>query len=125
MDTRIANRMRTPDGTILHSRHRHDCVFHTDTNGKTYMLDGGLGEYIRMSTNGDEVDVSVRLEDGHDAVREIPIWGTRGKDGKQPIKFVAIKDMDTDHLQACLDTQDQMKQSLRLAMEYEIKFRRS
>jgi hypothetical protein len=42
-ETRIvANRIRTPDGTILESKHRHDYVTYTDANGKQYMVDGGL-----------------------------------------------------------------------------------
>ena len=49
----LNSRMRTPDGTILESKHRHDYVTHTDANGKEYMLDGGL-DYVRCSANGDE-----------------------------------------------------------------------
>ena len=30
----LNSRMRTPDGTILESKHRHDYVTHTDANGK-------------------------------------------------------------------------------------------
>ena len=37
----LSNKMRTPDGTILESKHRHDYVTHTDANGKEYMLDSG------------------------------------------------------------------------------------
>jgi len=29
-------------------------------------------------------------------------WGTQGKDGKQPLTFVLIKDLATDHLRAIL-----------------------
>ena len=45
MDTQyclVRNAMRTPDGTIIRSRHRHDYVTHKDANGSEYMLDGGL-----------------------------------------------------------------------------------
>lgn len=37
----IANRIQTPDGTILWSRYRHDYVAHEDANGEYYFLDGG------------------------------------------------------------------------------------
>ena len=30
----LNSRLRTPDGTILESEHRHDYVTHTDANGK-------------------------------------------------------------------------------------------
>ena len=50
--------MRTPDGTILESKHRHDYVTHLDANGKEYMLDGGLA-YVRSSAYGDEEMLTV------------------------------------------------------------------
>lgn len=32
----LANRIITPDGTMLQSKHRHDYVTHIDANGKEY-----------------------------------------------------------------------------------------
>ena len=56
----IANRIQTPDGTILWSRHTHDCVFYEDANGETYMLDGGNEHYRRTSGNNEPAkDVSI------------------------------------------------------------------
>ena len=118
----IYSAMRTPDGTVIESRHRHDYVTHKDANGKTYMLDGGL-DYVRASANGDEEFISVTLEDGHDKVREYLTWGTRGVNGDQPLRYVKLKDMDTDHIQACLDTQFQMRPAYRTAMENELEYR--
>ena len=57
----LSNRMRTPDGTVLESKHRHDYVAYLDANGKEYMLDGGLA-YVRSSANGDEEMLTVFAE---------------------------------------------------------------
>jgi len=119
----VYNAMRTPDGTLLVSRSVHDCVFHTDDNGKEYMNDGGLN-YLHRTVYGDEVDESVYFEDGHEKVREVLQWGTYGKNGDQPLKRVAIKDMEDDHLQACLDNVPSMRVVIRLAMENELRFRK-
>ncbi len=61
MDKILRSRMRTPDGTILESKHRHDYVTHLDANGNEYMLDGGLA-YVRSSANGDEEMLTVFAE---------------------------------------------------------------
>lgn len=97
----IRNAMQTPDGTILRSWHRHDYVTHLDANGKQYMLDGGI-DYIRCSANGDEVYLDLYDDEPHSVQREILAWGTYGKDGKQPFKRVAIKDMEASHIEAVL-----------------------
>jgi hypothetical protein len=119
----VYSAIRTPDGTVLESINRHDYKEYTDANGKKYMIDGG-NDYIRCSANGDEVFLTVYLEDGHDKVREVMNWGTRGKDGNQPLRFVVLKDMDTDHIQACLDTQWQMSEKYRIAMQNELAYRK-
>lgn len=47
----IANRIKTPDGTILWSRSVHDFVAYEDTKtGERYILDGGT-EYTHGSIN--------------------------------------------------------------------------
>jgi hypothetical protein len=102
----VANRIRTPDGTILESKHRHDYVTYTDANGKQYMVDGGL-DYLRRNLHDDApyTELSVYSDAPHAVIREVFKWGTRGKDGKQPLKFVVLKDMTTDHIEAILETQ--------------------
>lgn len=119
----IRNAMQTPDGTIIESRSRHDYVEHLDAvTGKVYMVDGGLS-YLRRSISPDAVDLSVFLSDGHEAVREALTWGTYGKSGREPLRLVALKDMETDHIQACLDNVPNMLPQFREGMENELNYR--
>jgi hypothetical protein len=43
------------------------------------------------------------MDDRHVEIREAFHWGTRGKDGKQPLTWVPLADMTTDHILAILD----------------------
>lgn len=118
----IYNALKTPDGTLIESRHRHDCQFHLDENGKEYMIDGGL-DYVHATAHGDEEFITLTLDDDHETIREYVTWGTYGIDGKQPLTLVRLKDMDTDHIEAVLETQGRMRPSLRMAMEAELDYR--
>jgi len=115
----IRNGIRTPDGTEIFSRHRHDYVSYTDKNGETYSVDGGLS-YLRRGGPMDCQSLSVSLE--HVTLEEatkIAVWGTRGKNGDEPLKYIPISEMSEDHLEAVLDTQDPAPQ-LKLIMEYQL-----
>lgn len=122
----LANRIRTPDGTILQSFNRHDYKVHVDkVSGEEYMVDGGL-DYVRRNVNkASAEDLSVWSDDPHEMIREAMHWGTRGVDGKQPLKYVALKDMTTDHIEACLETQMQMLPAFRKAMSDELSYRKT
>ena len=118
----LRNSIRTPDGTELVSRHRHDHVEYTDANGKTYAVDGGT-DYLRRQGHGDEVDTSIVVDNPTDPlVREHLMWGTYGVDGSEPLKWVLLKEMDTDHIRAVLLTQP-LGEFHREAMEHELKLR--
>ena len=95
----IRNALQTPDGTIIESTHRHDCVTYTDANGKGYMVDGGLA-YLRRSANGDEIDMSLYNDQPHEVQRDVLTWGTYGINGDQPFQYKSIANMDTGHLEA-------------------------
>jgi hypothetical protein len=99
----VYNACRTPDGTILVSKHRHNYVTHVDKNGEEYMRDGGQ-DYIRCSKNTIPAeDLSVTMEDGHEKVREVVTWGTYGKDGDQPLTFLKVSEMSTEHIKALVE----------------------
>jgi hypothetical protein len=73
------NRLQTPDGKILESKHRHDYVEHRDKNGKFYFLDGGL-DYARVSANGDEIYMQEWDDDPHPEKTETQLWFDLMKD---------------------------------------------
>ena len=95
----LYNAMRTPDGTILVSQHRHDYVTHTDKNGSFYMLDGGL-DYYRYSSPGDHVFIQLTDEDPFEDIRLVFTRGSRGKNGDQPLKWIPLCEMTDEHLKA-------------------------
>jgi hypothetical protein len=120
----ISNRIRTPDGTILESRHRHDYVTYVDANGKEYMVDGGL-EYLRRNVHDDAPyeELSVYDDAPYSLIREVFKWGTRGKGGRQPLTFVPLKDLTNDHIEAILDTQIHISERIRKLFISELTFR--
>ena len=121
-----ASRIQVPDGTILQSFFRHDYKEYTDTiTGETYMLDGGT-DYVRTFDN--EVppkDLSVYTNDPHEVKRLVPVWGTSGKDGKQPLKFISVSEMDDDHIEALLDERMYVRRSIKDALLDEVKYRKN
>jgi len=124
MNRLLHNAVRTPDGTVLESRHRHDYREYEDDNGEVYIVDGGL-DYQRRSVNHNTpaTDLSLTDADPHLVVREKVTWGTYGKDGDQPLSYKSIADMETEHLKAVLDTQKNMYPQVRDLMKAELEYR--
>ena len=124
MSTLVYNAIRTPDGTILESFHTHDFKTYVDKNGKEYMVDGGR-DYVRRNVHDEAPyeELSVYTTDGHDKVREVLKWGTYGINGDQPLTYIALKDMNTGHIQACLDTVPHIHLVWKQAFEEELKLR--
>lgn len=103
----LYNAIRCPDGFVLESFHVHDFKTHTCA-GREYMIDGGCF-YVRRSANGDEEVLTEYLEeDNHEHNRKFFHWGTRGVKGDQPLSYVRLKDMDTDHIRNILNSQYQI-----------------
>jgi hypothetical protein len=124
MEKLVSNRIRTPDGTILESMHRHDYVCYTDANGKEYMVDGGL-DYLRRNVHEDAPyeELSLYSDAYHQLIREAFRWGPRGLDGKQPLTWLVLKDMATDHVEAILETQTHLRDHIRQVFVNELNFR--
>ena len=124
MEKIVSNRIRTPDGTILESIHRHDYVTYIDANGKEYMVDGGL-DYLRRNIHDDAPYEELSLYSGayHQLIRQVFKWGTRGKDGKQPLTWLVLQDMETDHIEAILETQSHLREYIRQVFVNELNFR--
>lgn len=119
----VCNRIRTPDGTVLQSHHRHDYVTYLDKNGKQYMVDGG-NEYLRRNYHEDApyTEMSLTTDDDFESIREAFTWGTRGKDGKQPLTWVSLCMLEVAHIQAILETQPLAEYVTRL-LEKELEYR--
>ena len=92
----IANRIQTPDGTILHSKHRHDFVWYADKNGERYCLDGG-NDYQKISFEiNPPIDCSIYSTDDFEEVRKVMLRGTYGKTGDKPLHYIALCEMSEE-----------------------------
>lgn len=102
----LVNKIQTPDGTILESKHRHDYVSHTDANGEYYMVDGGK-DYLKRSINIiPAIDLTIIDDGSHELRRQYLTWGNNfDKDMNRLPETIynPIMDMTTDHIQAILD----------------------
>ena len=124
MSRLLRNAIQTPDGTILESRTRHDYKEYEDANGWVYVVDGGL-DYIRrtVNKNAPATDLSLTEDVLHSIAREFVTWGTYGKQQDQPLSYISIADMETEHLEAVLDTQSSVYPQIKSLMEVELEYR--
>lgn len=83
------------DGVFYQSRFRHDFVEFAGG-----FIDGGK-DYIRRGGYGYE-DFSVYENDSLEVMVDKLLWGTRGINGDQPLKWILLKDAETDHLKSIL-----------------------
>lgn len=122
----VCNRVRTPDGTMLYSRHRHDYFCYIDDNGHEYSVDGGL-DYLKRSYSDrapPPQELSVYSTDPHEVIREAFAWGSRGVNGDQPVMYLTLNVMATEHIQAILDTQRHITTAIRKVFQDELEYRK-
>jgi hypothetical protein len=84
------------------SYHRHDYKICSCPNEA--MVDGGT-DYLRYGAkNMSKIkQFAVYTDNDFEIVRKYATRGSRGKDGKQPLKYIPICEMDDDYLEAVLD----------------------
>lgn len=125
----LKNAIRTPDGTILVSKHRHDYQSHYDAVSKEmYFVDGG-NEYLRRSSNKVPAeDLAVTTADPFIRQREAFEWSSWTRDAAGKLQKVNRKLMDLtdDHITAILKTQAHIYGTfVQTLMEQEMKFRKA
>jgi len=122
----LVNKIKTPDGTVLVSRFRHDYVTYIDENGLEYMVDGGLA-YHRCNIQKDapHEDLCVWSEDQHEKIRTDFEWGGRGIRGDQPLTYKPLMAMSDDHIKAILKTQQHISEEIRKIFETELEYRKT
>lgn len=104
----LANLMKTPDGTILQSKHSHDYVQHLDKNGDTYFIDGGL-DYVRHSFNTEPATIITITQDSpFEEIRKYLLRGSFDKKGNRI--WIPLKDMEVNHLLNCIMYNYQFKE---------------
>lgn len=90
----------------LNSRFTHDFIEYRFKNGQSIAVDGGT-EYIKRAGDFESEgklweDWSLTDEDSIDKIVEKLLWGTRGKSGKEPAKYLPLSSLTKEHLRAIL-----------------------
>ena len=89
-------------GAVLESWYGHD--YKTCDCPNMAMVDGGL-DYGRYGAKDMRMikTTLVYANQDFEYVRQYAARGSRGKDGKQPVQYVKLMNMENDYLQAVLD----------------------
>lgn len=93
----LVNEIQCPEclGRVK-SRHVHDFRY---CQCEKSFVDGGR-EYVRCGGNLDQPPIQLTIyDDGtHKTRREHLEWGSCGKSGKEPLRYIKIKDLTDDHM---------------------------
>ncbi len=98
--------------TYLNSTYRHDFTCYEFENGQRYCLDGGTSYLKRGCGN---IPDGVKIENYSVDENSIPfeirhklMWGSCGRDGKEPLKYAPFAELQLDHLRAILQYNDKL-----------------
>lgn len=103
----VANRIQTPDGTILWSRFCHDFVSYKDANGVEYVLDGG-NDYQRCYCEQDwpeelkSKNISVYNDAPWEIQRDVILRGTFDRTDGHRI-WVPLSKLSDGHLKSIIN----------------------
>lgn len=117
----LVNKWKCKDGTILNSRHRHDYVSYTDSNGNWSFLDGGLEGYIRHSGNLEPL--CVYSTDPHEKIRDNFEWTSYGRNGDEELHYILLKNLTDEHIASIIRTQTHLSEHITKVFTDEVKFR--
>jgi len=121
----VRNSIITRDGTVLTSYTVHDYKSHMDSVTNTEVSVDGGNHYLKRSGQLDTyTENSIVYGDGHKVCREVKLWGTYGKNGDEPLKFVSASEMTSNHIMAILNG-ERVSGALEQILKDEIKYRES
>jgi hypothetical protein len=123
----LFNAIKTPDGTILSSKHRHDYVAYEDTKtGKVYAVDGGADYFRSIGDMSDCEDLSITSLTPFSDIRERFHWGSRGVNNDEPIKMLRLSNLTNIHIEAIIKNvfKGRKNSTFKKWFEEELKFRK-
>lgn len=108
---------------IIQSKYTHDYVTCSCGN---LSVDGGISYAKRGIANGTESyeDLCLYSTDLHNKLRKYFCWGTYGKDGKSPLKYIPLQDLTIPHIKAILETQKHISQEVHDLLVNELQYRK-
>lgn len=109
-------------GETIESHHRHDYQTCGCENEAT--VDGGL-DYIRYGAKDMTKITKITYNhlDPHDLLRCFVSWGTYGKKGDEPLRYVPVKDMSDEHIRNILNVNHQGSAWMRNILKNELDYR--
>lgn len=103
MRTLLVNKIKCPDGNILHSRGRHDYQAHVQEDGRMYSIDGGFAYHRCSYSDMEYIDLCLYSDDTHEKIRNNFEW-TRNYDKDMNLlpqpETKLLRDLTDDHIVA-------------------------